>query len=232
MLLGLPVGLVAVEPVETEIQISRPHMTMTVLLHRPEGEGPFPLCLLLPGGPGLRENAELTGQVLATPLVERGWMVAVPVSPHGVEFFRSTRLDLLPELIGELRKRADIGDGRLLIGGVSNGGGAAILAAGRSAGTYDAVIAAPGFFDPRGQFVAEAGGVGRIMRGLKGQPVFLRTGSEDGLGWADRVHPVAVEGLRLAGAVVDARIVPGANHVFPLDAAEIGAFLDRVYRPR
>ena len=92
-----------------------------------------PLCLLLPPGPGTKGMAEHTLRTLGRPLAKKGWYVAIPVSPDGKPFF--TRTAQLKKLIDLLRKRKNIFKGRMLIGGISNGGICSIQMAGLSPST-------------------------------------------------------------------------------------------------
>ena len=58
-------------------------------------------------------------------------------------------------------------------------------------------------------------------------PVFVRIGENDFLGW-NRLLPQLEQQLSEAGARVDAKLEPGANHVFPIDWDELQPWLDKV----
>jgi dienelactone hydrolase len=60
---------------------------------------------------------------------------------------------------------------------------------------------------------------------LKELPVFIRIGEDDYLRWDEQLPRIA-EALSEAGARVDAKLEPGASHVFTINWDELQPWLD------
>ena len=93
-----------------------------------------PLALLVPGG----SNNEFMARAqfwMGKEMVDRGWAIAVPISPSGREFFVNNP-QLFPEIIGLLRDSHKLKKDKTLIVGISRGGSAALAIAGQAPQHY------------------------------------------------------------------------------------------------
>jgi len=138
--------------------------------------------------------------------------VVAPVSPNGQSFWGENGGKVY-DLIATLKKRDDIADGPVLLMGISNGGISSLDIASRSPRDYLGIIAVPALASDSPQLAA-----------LKDFPVFLRIGSEDRLGWGSRFDDT-VRVLERAGVVLDAKLLQGTGHTFPLDWNDVDAWL-------
>jgi dienelactone hydrolase len=187
---------------------------ITVLVERPTGTATngFPLCVLLPGGPGTENLAKSALSGLGQQLVKRGWVVAAPVSPNGKPFYGGNGR-MIPGIVRALQADPAIGGGKALLAGLSNGGIAAFEVAGRDPTPFLGVVALPGVVRQQTD-----------LKGLKGVRVFLRIGAKDELGWARAYHATRDRLVR-AGAILDSKLVPKAGHGVPVDWAELDRWL-------
>lgn len=174
-----------------------------------------PLVVLLGGGPGDARVASSTFRNHGDAFIDRGWAVAAPVSPNAQSFWGGNA-DKVRGLISVLKARPDIADGPVLLMGVSNGGISSLEIASRHPDEYLGVIAVPALANNA-----------RELAALEGFPVFLRIGSEDRLGWGSRFDST-VSVLEEAGVVLDAQLLQGTGHTFPLDWQELGPWLEQV----
>ncbi len=175
-----------------------------------------PLCLLLPPGPGTDGMARSAMTFLGRWLTKQGYTTAVPISPNRKPFFGENG-KLLPEFVKRLRVRDDVADdGKILVAGISNGGLAAFEFTSTQPDHVSAVIAVPGLLTRATK-----------TQKLKGIPVYFRIGAKDNLGWAKYFDEVKGR-LEKAGAKLDARLVPGANHSFRINQKELEAWLKSV----
>ena len=188
--------------------------TVKVFLFYPKtaGEGPWPLTVLMSGGVA-NEYIVRAQFWLGYELASRGWVIAVPVAPDENAFFGENG-EKIPEVITQLQSYPAIEVGKTLLVGVSNGGSSALEIAGRNPENYYGVVAVPGI-------VREGANVGD----LKELPVFIRIGEDDYLRWDEQLPRIA-EALSEAGARVDAKLEPGASHVFPINWDELQPWLD------
>lgn len=188
--------------------------TVKVFLFYPktDGEGPWPLTVLMSGGVA-NEYIVRAQFWLGYELASRGWVIAVPVAQDENAFFGKNG-EKIPEVIEQLQRYPAIEVGKTLLVGVSNGGSSALEIAGRNPENYYGVVAVPGI-------VREGAAVGD----LKELPVFIRIGEDDYLRW-DKQLPRISETLSEAGARVDAKLEPGASHVFPINWDELQPWLD------
>lgn len=175
-------------------------------------EGPWPLCVLMPGGTA-NEYVARAQFWLGHELAARGWAIAVPVSPDSRSFFGRNG-EMIPEVISKLQQSPNIREGKTLLVGVSNGGSSALEIAARNPALYHGVVAVPGV-------VREE----QTLGSLDGLPVYIRIGENDMLRWNNRL-PQVKEKLLDAGALVNADLVPGANHVFRLDWDDLEPWMD------
>src|SRR5690554_5168218 len=118
--------------------------TIKVFLFYPKsfGVGPWPLTVLMSGG-SANEYVVRAQFWLGHELANRGWAIAVPVSPNDNGFFGASG-ELIPEVITELQKLPAIEPGKTLLVGVSNGGSSALEIASQHPENYFGVVAVPG----------------------------------------------------------------------------------------
>lgn len=177
---------------------------------------PAPLVILMGGGPGNASISRDTSIWLGGGFAERGWMVAVPVSPNNRAFRGVDNNNKVEQLIVELQKRTEILNGRVLLAGISNGGMSALEIARRDPEKYLGVAAVPALATS----VVD-------NRPLSGFPVYLRIGGADQLGWADRFDET-VKALTEAGVDLDAAILDSAPHMFRMNWESLDAWLKKV----
>jgi len=183
-----------------------------VFYPKADGEGPWPLSVLMSGG-AANEYIVRAQFWLGHELASRGWVIAVPVAPQAGGF-AGRNGERIPQIIRQLQQLPAIEVGKTLLVGVSDGGTSALEIAGRSPGNYYGVVAVPGI-------LRDGSNVGDFT----GLPVFLRIGQNDYLRWDKQLSDTR-DRLDAAGAIVDARLQPGASHVFPLNWDELQPWLD------
>jgi dienelactone hydrolase len=175
-----------------------------------------PLVILMGGGPGNASISQDTSRWLGSGFAERGWMVAVPISPNNRSFRGAANNALIAELINELQKRDDVAAGKVLLAGVSNGGMSALEIARRNPQNYLGVAAVPAISN------ADTDNEALIKF-----PVYLRIGGSDQLDWADRFDET-VTSLTDAGVVLDAEVLDGAPHMFRMEWESLGDWLQEI----
>ena len=175
-----------------------------------------PLVILMGGGPGNASISRDTSMWLGSGFAERGWVVAVPISPDNHSFRGSINNRKVVQLIAELQQRDYVAEGEVLLAGVSNGGMSALEIARRDPQNYLGVAAVPALatsvFD---------------NKPLAGFPVYLRIGGADQLGWADRFDET-VATLTEAGVDLDAAILDSAPHMFRMNWETLGPWLEKI----
>tara|TARA_R110002073_G_scaffold52262_1_gene136212 strand:- start:389 stop:1066 length:678 start_codon:yes stop_codon:yes gene_type:complete len=181
-----------------------------------ESTGPNPLVILMGGGPGNASISQDTSRWLGSGFAQRGWMVAVPISPNNRSFRGGASNALIADLIIELQKRDDIASGKVLLAGVSNGGMSALEIARRDPQNYFGVAAVPAISSSDTDNTA-----------LKDFPVYLRIGGADQLDWADRFDET-VASLTGAGVILNADVLDGAPHMFRMDWQTLGSWLEEI----
>lgn len=191
--------------------------TVKVFLFLPEnsGDGPWPLCVLMPGGDG-NEYVARAQFWLGRELSEHGWMIAVPVSPNNAPFTGNNG-QKIPKVISKLQLENDILPGKALLVGVSTGGSSALELAAQHPEQYQGVVAVPGMLRDPG-----------IIGDMGGLPVYLRIGAEDMFRWHKQM-PALVSALENGNARVDARLVENGNHIFRLDWKELEPWLNSLH---
>ena len=177
---------------------------------------PSPLVILMGGGPGNASISRDTSIWLGGGFAERGWMVAVPVSPNNRAFRGDENNHKVEQLITELQKRDEIANGKVLLAGISNGGMSALEIARRNPANYMGVAAVPA--------LATSVVDNRVLAGF---PVYLRIGGADQLGWAERFDETA-EALTEAGVDLDAAILDSAPHMFRMNWESLEPWLEKV----
>ncbi|PCJ23859.1 MAG: hypothetical protein COA96_10810 [SAR86 cluster bacterium] len=191
------------------------NIPIKVLFFEPEGtSSPPPLAIMIAGGSS-NEFMARAQFWLGTEFVERGWAIAVPISPNGKRF-SVENASLFPELIERLHNSHQLNADKPILVGISSGGSAAIAIAAKNPTIYKGVIATPG----------------RIkhdvsLPDLKGLPIYLRVGERDDFRWHRSLHSM-VERLLLAGAKVDAAIMPNQKHIFRLDWSNLESWLEEL----
>lgn len=176
-------------------------------------DNPAPLVILMGGGPGNASISRDTSMWLGSGFAERGWVVAVPVSPNNRAFRGTGNNGKVEQLIVELQQRDYIAAGKVLLAGISNGGMSALEIARRNPDNYLGVAAVPALATS----VVD-------NRPLAGFPVYLRIGGADQLGWADRFDET-VEALTEAGVDLDAAILDSAPHMFRMNWESLDPWL-------
>lgn len=179
-------------------------------------ERALPLVILMGGGPGNASISASTSRWLGSGFAERGWMVAVPISPNLSSFRGSANNVLITYLIAELQKREDVAEGKVLLAGVSNGGMSALEIARRNPQAYFGVAAVPALSSADTDNEA-----------LKDFPVYLRIGGNDQLGWAERFDET-VSSLTNAGVKLNAAILNRAPHMFTMEWESLGRWLQEI----
>lgn len=186
--------------------------TIKVLYFEPEDvTRSTPLAMLLAGGSN-NEFMARTQFWMGKEMVSRGWAIAIPVSPAGRNYFRENA-SLFPQLISDIRRIYRLDAAKTLLVGISSGGSAALAIAAHNAEDYLGVVAVPGRVP---EDLADGA--------LRGLPVYLRVGEKDDFRWNRGLDEVIAR-LEAAGAQVDAKLVPDARHVFPLDWEELEGWL-------
>ncbi len=184
-----------------------------VLYFQPDNFGAqTPLAVLLAGGSN-NEFMARTQFWMGKEMVARGWAIAIPISPEGRKYFTENAA-LFPDLISHVRETHSIKPRKTLLVGISSGGSAALAIAARDPDQYMGVIAAPGRIHNDVDLGA-----------LHGLPVYLRIGEKDDFRWNKEITDM-IEHLERAGAFVDAAVVPGARHTFPLNWDELETWLE------
>ena len=215
-LLCLPVASQAAEELialdaETSVRVF-------IFFPKESGDGPWPLAVLMPGGQG-QEYTARSQFWLGKELTERGWVIAVPVSPDSGSFFGESAA-MIPQVIAKLHQNPSIRPGKSLILGVSTGGSQALEIASRNPDQYLGVVAVPGRLRKSD-----------TLQELAGLPVFLRIAEKDAFRWHKRM-PEIVQRLEAAGAQVNAALVPGARHTFRINWDELDPWLGSLEQSR
>lgn len=180
---------------------------------------PHPLAIVMGGGPGNASISADTSRWLGSGFAQRGWYVAVPVSPDNRAFRGAENNSKVEALIKVLQRRDAVAPGKALLAGVSNGGMSALEIARRNPAAYFGVAAVPALSNAR-----------TSNESLRGFPVYLRIGGGDQLGWADNFEET-VASLTEAGVVLDAEILEGAPHMFRMDWSTLGPWLEKLQAP-
>ena len=177
-----------------------------------------PLVILMGGGPGNASISQDTSRWLGSGFAQRGWMVAVPISPNNRSFRGGVNNALITDLITQLQKRQNIAQGKVLLAGVSNGGMSALEIARRNPQDYLGVAAVPAI-----------SGADTDNEALRDFPIYLRIGGNDQLDWADRFDET-VASLAEAGVVLDADVLDGAPHMFRMEWESLGDWLQEIQK--
>jgi len=177
-----------------------------------------PLVILMPGGSGDEALARDLHYWLGEEMVQRGWAVAIPVSPNG-RSFRGSNNRLVPLLVTALQEDSRIAQGKVLLAGISNGGMSALEVATQSPERYLGVMAVPALVPERLDVAA-----------LKGMHIYLRIGDQDEMNWMNRFEETRAS-LETAGALVDAGLVFMAPHMFSMEWETLDPWLQTRLQP-
>src|SRR5690554_2261681 len=188
--------------------------TVRVFLLEPDnhGDGPWPLSILMTAGDG-NEYVARAQFWLGHELANQGWLIAVPISP-APDYFTGSGSHRIPEVISRLHKHDKIHGDKALLVGVSTGGSAALELAARQPELYYGVVAAPGMLKDLS-----------LIGDMKGLPVYIRIGERDSFRWNRRL-PALVDALEAGGADVNARLIPGGQHVLRVNWSRLRPWLD------
>ena len=175
---------------------------------------PPPLAILIAGG----SNNEFMAKAqfwLGKEFVDRGWAIAVPISPDGKGF--STRnSSTLQQIIEQLHETHTLQDSKPILVGMSSGGSEAIIIASLDPSAFRGVVATPGRIKADIPLVE-----------LDSLPFYIRIGEKDDFRWNRMLEPMS-QRLLTAGAEVDAAIVEDARHVFQLDWDNLESWLGKL----
>ncbi|MFT4862490.1 MAG: putative esterase [Pseudohongiellaceae bacterium] len=179
----------------------------------PSAEPPR-LAILISGG----SNDEYMAQVqywIGKEMVNRGWAVAVPISPKGGDYFVK-ETGVFPKLLEFISSSHRLHPSKPLLFGVSQGGSAALAIAAQNPKLYSGVIATPGRLSKKADF-----------QNLDGLPIYLRIGEKDSFHWHKQL-PEIVNTLYSAGANVDAGLIANGKHLFQLDWQDFDSWLEKL----
>lgn len=185
--------------------------SIRVLYFEPMDAVSPPLAVMVSGGYS-NEFMARAQFWLGKELVDRGWAVAVPISPGGRDFFVEHASEF-PQLIRDLQDMHGLTHKKTLLVGISSGGSAALEIAAVEPQNYMGVVATPG------RITGES-----ALGHLDGLPVYLRIGEKDDLRW-NREYKAVVARLKSAGAIVNSALVPGARHIFPVSWLDLEPWL-------
>jgi len=206
---------------QERIELADGSILNTFIVEPPDGSvGPFPLVIVMGGGSGNASISADTSRWLGSGFAQRGWYVAVPVSPDNRAFRGASNNAKVLELAQLLQQREQVAIGKVLLAGVSNGGMSALEIARRNPELYFGVAAVPAISNAKTK-----------NDSLKGFPVYLRIGGNDQLGWADNFDET-VASLSNAGVDLDAEVLDGAPHMFRMDWSTLAPWLERVQAAR
>lgn len=184
-----------------------------LLFFEPQDKGdPPPLAIFIPGG----SHNEFMAKAqfwLGKEFVDRGWAIAVPISPDGKRFSMGDS-STFPQIIEQLHASHSLQDSKPLLVGMSSGGSEAMAIAFLNPSSFRGVVATPGRIKDDALFDE-----------LDSLPFYIRIGEKDDFRWNRMLEPMS-QRLRAAGAVVDAAIVEDARHVFQLDWKSLEAWLE------
>jgi pimeloyl-ACP methyl ester carboxylesterase len=175
------------------------------------------LAILIPGG-GSNTFMARAQFWLGKEFVERGWAIAVPISPDRTGF-AGDNAGLLPQLSAQLLTTHSLSQQKPLLVGISSGGSDALTIALKYPSAFSGVVATPGRLQEEAR-----------PQALAGLPVYLRIGERDDFRWNRQLDDMKAT-LLDAGGKVDAAIVPDARHVFQLDWDNLESWLASLQQP-
>ena len=200
------------ERIEVALE-DNPALGVYLLLPSTAGTAPAPLMILMPGGSGEEALARDLQYWLGEEFAQRGWAVAIPVSPNQ-RSFRGANNALVPMLIDALQQNPRIASGKVLLAGISNGGMSALEIASAEPERFRGIVAVPALVPS-----------GLNVEALAGMPIYLRIGDQDELTWMDRLDETA-QSLRDGGAIVDSGLVFMSPHMFQMEWETLDPWLE------
>tara|TARA_R110002049_G_scaffold207461_2_gene377960 strand:+ start:112 stop:801 length:690 start_codon:yes stop_codon:yes gene_type:complete len=200
------------ERIEVALE-DNPALGVYLLLPSTTGTAPAPLLILMPGGSGEEALARDLHYWLGEEFAQRGWAVAIPVSPNQ-RSFRGANNALVPLLIDALQQDPRIASGKVLLAGISNGGMSALEIASAEPERFRGIVAVPALVPS-----------GLNVEALAGMPIYLRIGDQDELTWMDRLDETA-QSLRDGGAIVDSGLVFMSPHMFQMEWETLDPWLE------
>lgn len=175
---------------------------------------PPPLAIFIAGG----SNNEFMAKAqfwLGKEFVDRGWAIAVPISPDGERFSKGDGTTL-PQIIEQLHATHSLQDSKPLLVGMSSGGSEAMAIAILNPSAFRGVVATPG------RIKADL-----LLDELDSLPFYIRIGEKDDFRWNRLLEPMS-QRLHSAGGEVNAAIVEDARHVFQLDWESLETWLGKL----
>jgi len=187
---------------------------LKVLFFSPEStdsKQTWPLAVMVAGGSG--NEVMVRAQFgFGNELRNRGWAIAVPVSPDG-QPFADTGENLLPLMMQALQEKHPLLSEKALLVGMSSGGSAALEVGTSIPEYFSGILVVPGQIEAT-----------KELADLTELPIFIRIGENDSFQW-NKGLPAMAARLKEAGAIVDAELVSGARHVFRLGWEDIDPWL-------
>ena len=197
---------------EQSVQLENGGGSVRIFFFEPHVDrGPAPLAIFIAGGTSNEFMAKAQFW-LGKEFVDRGWAIAVPISPDGTQFSLGDG-SILPQVIAQLYATNTLQDRKPLLVGMSSGGSEALTLATLNPQLYRGVVATPGRI-----------GVDAPLDSLDGLPLYIRVGEKDDFRWNRMLEPMTKR-LREAGAQVDSAIVGDARHVFQIDWDSLESWL-------
>jgi dienelactone hydrolase len=212
LMLFLPPSVVA----QTSFDLPDGSSIQAYLMLPEPGQDPLPLAIVMGGGPGNGQIAERTFNSLGAQFVSHGWAVVTPVSPNGQSFW-DENAEKVRQLIMIIKARDEVQNGPVLLAGISNGGSSSLEIAAHHPREYLGVVAVPGL------------AVDSTLRTLRNFPVYLRIGSEDQLGWANRFTP-QVDAMNRNGIRLNALLMQGEGHRVNVDWENLEPWLAELWQ--
>lgn len=179
---------------------------LTYTIVRPDGFVPgdvYPVILLLPPGGQEQRMADDALNVFDPAARQRGWVVVCPTAPNGTLFHKGAEVHL-PAMLADVETWVRPEGNRYHVAGISNGGLSAFRFAVQNAARVRSVVVFPGSCPTK----QDLDGLGK----LKGSPVRLFVGSDDGLNWQDAAREVEAR-CRQEGVDVELTVVPTESHI-------------------
>ncbi len=200
---------------EQSVQLSDGGSVRLFFFEPHEDLGPPPLAIFIAGGSSNEFMAKAQFW-LGKEFVDRGWAIAVPISPDGTQFSMGDAT-VLPQVIAQLYASHTLQEGKPLLVGMSSGGSEALTLATLDPHLYRGVVATPGRIS-----------LDASLDALDGLPLYIRVGEKDDFRWNRMLEPMTKR-LSDAGASVDSEIVADARHVFQIDWESLEAWLAQLH---
>ncbi len=190
---------------------------------------PTPLLVVLHGGVSRPEILSRTkeyasGNALTRLAMARGWLALVPFGQKGAAWWDPVGIANIRHLVRTVKRRFDVDDDRVWLGGYSDGASAAFLLAMIRPTDYAAFLALSGHMGVGGA----AGGIPTYPVNFANTPVYAATSFDDPLYPSARMRPMIEMALRAGGRLFYRELEGG--HDFSYAETELprcGDFLAR-----